>query len=72
MKKAFKAYDIRGVYNQDFNKEDVYKIGFFLPGLLDAEEVLVGRDVRSSSDEIFTALTNGITDAGAHVKDAGL
>lgn len=72
MKKAFKAYDIRGVYNQDFNKEDVYKIGFFLPGLLDAEEVLVGRDVRSSSDEIFTALSNGITDAGALVKDAGL
>ena len=24
--KAFKAYDIRGVYGEDFTKEDVYKI----------------------------------------------
>jgi phosphomannomutase len=72
MKKAFKAYDIRGVYDKDFNKEDVYKIGFFLPGLLNASEVLVGRDVRHSSGEVFEALSAGITDAGAHVKDAGL
>ncbi len=72
MRKAFKAYDIRGVYNKDFNKEDVYKIGFFLPGLLNAKNVLVGRDVRTSSDEIFEALSQGITDAGADVSDAGL
>jgi phosphomannomutase len=31
---AFHAYDIRGIYNKDFNKETVYKIGFFLPELL--------------------------------------
>ncbi len=72
MRKAFKAYDIRGVYNKDFNREDVYKIGFFLPGLLNAANVLVGRDVRTSSDEIFEALSKGITDAGADVSDAGL
>ncbi|MDZ7775252.1 MAG: hypothetical protein U5L09_06365 [Bacteroidales bacterium] len=71
MKKAFKAYDIRGVYDKDFNKEDVYKIGFFLPGLLNANEVLVGRDVRHSSGA-SKALSAGITDAGANVKDAGL
>lgn len=72
MDKAFKAYDIRGVYNKDFNKSDVYKIGFFLPKLLKASEVLVGRDVRQSSDEVFEALSKGIMDAGATVKDAGL
>lgn len=72
MRKAFKAYDIRGVYNNDFNREDVYKIGFFLPGLLNATNVLIGRDVRTSSGEIFEALSQGITDAGADVSDAGL
>ena len=70
--KAFKAYDIRGIYNQDFNKEDVYKIGFFLPQLLNTTTVLVGRDGRVSSPEIFEYLCKGITDAGANVKDAGL
>jgi phosphomannomutase len=70
--KAFKAYDIRGVYGKDFTKEDVYKTGFFLPGLLNAGKVLVGRDVRVSSDEIYEALTKGITDAGADVYDLGL
>lgn len=69
---AFHAYDIRGIYNVDFNKEDVYKIGFFLPELLKTQKVLVGRDVRLSSPEIYTALTTGIMDAGAFVYDAGL
>lgn len=70
--KAFKAYDIRGIYGVDFNREDVYKIGFFLPALLDSGKVLVGRDVRSSSPEIFEALAAGINDAGADVYDIGL
>ncbi len=69
---AFHAYDIRGIYNLDFNKEDVYKIGFFLPSLLNADAVLVGRDVRESSPEIFDYLCQGITDSGADVHDAGL
>ena len=69
---AFKAYDIRGVYNVDFNKDTVYKIGYFLPKLLKSKEVLVGRDVRTSSDEIFEALSRGIMESGADVWDIGL
>jgi len=69
---AFKAYDIRGIYNKDFNKETVYKIGYFLPKLLKSKVVLVGRDVRTSSEEIFESLCNGITDSGADVYDIGL
>lgn len=71
MRKAFKAYDIRGVYNRDFNGSDVYKIGFFLPELLGAETILVGYDVRESSPEILEFLCKGITDAGADVHVAG-
>ncbi len=70
--KAFKAYDIRGVYNVDFNKEDVYKLGYFIPKVLKANKVLIGRDVRDSSPEVFEYLVKGITDAGVDVYDAGL
>lgn len=69
---AFHAYDIRGIYNKDFNKDDAYKVGFFLVDLLKTNRVLVGRDARESSDEIFDYLTRGITDAGADVYDLGL
>ncbi|MFA7136609.1 MAG: phosphomannomutase/phosphoglucomutase [Bacteroidales bacterium] len=69
---AFHAYDIRGIYNVDFNKEDVYKIGFFLPKLLNSKKVLIGRDVRLSSPEIREYLVKGITDSGADVYDLGL
>ncbi|MDR3226683.1 MAG: phosphomannomutase/phosphoglucomutase [Prevotellaceae bacterium] len=69
---AFHAYDIRGIYNVDFNKNDVYKIGFYLPQLLKTNEILVGRDVRTSSPEIFEYLCKGITDAGANVVSIGL
>jgi len=69
---AFKAYDIRGVYNRDFNKDDVYKVGFFIPRLLKTNKVLIGRDVRTSSIEIFEYLCKGITDSGADVYNTGL
>ena len=69
---AFHAYDIRGVYNVDFDKETVYKVGYFLPELLSADKVLVGRDARVSSPEIHEYLLKGITDAGADVYDIGL
>ena len=69
---AFHAYDIRGIYNVDFDKETAYKVGFFLPELLSADKVLVGRDARVSSDEIHEYLLKGLADAGADVYDAGL
>ena len=70
--RAFKAYDIRGVYGRDFDETTVYRIGFFLPGLLSAEKVLVGYDCRESTPEIFQNLIKGITDAGADVFNMGL
>ena len=69
---AFKAYDFRGIYGKDFDLETIYKFGFFLPSLLKTDKVLVGRDMRLSSDEIFDALARGVTDAGADVYDMGL
>ncbi len=69
---AFKAYDIRGEYGKELNKEMVYRIGYFLPEILPVNEIFVGRDIRLSSDEMFEALADGLTDAGVDVADAGL
>jgi phosphomannomutase len=56
----------------DFDKEVAYKVGYFLPELLSADRVLVGRDARVSSPEIHEYLLKGLTDAGADVYDIGL
>jgi phosphomannomutase len=69
---VFKSYDIRGIYNEEWDKETAYRIGFFLPGLLEADDILVGRDARASSGEVFEALSRGMTTAGCNVTDIGL
>lgn len=69
---AFKAYDFRGVFNKDFTLDTIYRIGFYLPKLLNVNKVLIGRDMRVSSPAMFDSLTRGITDAGADVYDMGL
>ena len=69
---AFHAYDIRGRWGVDFDRDTVYKVGFFLPELLGCREVAVGRDMRLSSLVIHEALLKGLTDAGADVFDLGM
>ena len=70
--KAFKAYDIRGEWGTDLNEEIAYRIGYFLHRILDVKTVLVGRDMRLSSDTLFDHLTKGITDSGVDVDEIGL
>jgi len=69
---AFHAYDIRGIYNVDLDKELAYKVAYFVPELLGTDKVIVGRDIRVSSDEMHDAVLKGITDAGADAYDLGL
>ena len=70
--KAFKAYDIRGEWGTDLNENIAYRIGYFLPDILDTDTYLVGRDMRLSSDTFFEALTRGLTDRGRNVDDIEL
>ena len=70
--KAFKAYDIRGVWGTDLNEEIAYRIGYFLPEVLPAKTYLVGRDMRLSSDTVFVNLANGLKDRGVNVESVGL
>ncbi len=68
----FKSNDIRGIFPKELEREKVYRIGYSLPSLLNSENILIGRDSRLSSPEIFEILSSGITDAGADVTDIGL
>lgn len=70
--KAFKAYDIRGIWGTELNTEIAYRIGNFIPEVFGISKVLIGRDIRLSSDDFFNALAEGLTDAGADIFDAGL
>lgn len=69
---AFKAYDIRGIWGEDINEELCYRVGYFIPALLSSDHVVVGRDIRLSSDSAHDALVKGIQDSGADVWDIGL
>jgi len=73
----FKAYDIRGIYPNEFNEEIAYNIGrAYLDFIrktekIDEPKIAVGRDSRISSDKIFEALTQGIIKQGGDVFDIG-
>lgn len=68
----FKAYDIRGIYPDDLNEAIAYAIGRAFVTLLEVDTVIVGRDMRLSGPQIFTAVTEGLTDQGADVIDIGM
>lgn len=68
----FKAYDIRGIYGQDLDDETATRIGRAFATFLNCRKVVVGRDIRSHSNALFTALANGLTEQGADVIDLGL
>lgn len=70
--KAFKAYDIRGVWGTDLDENIAYRIGYFLPDVLSTNTFLVGRDMRLSSDVAFEQLTKGLNDRGVDVDSIGL
>lgn len=68
----FKAYDIRGLFPEQINQEVAQVLGQALVQILACEQVIIGRDMRLSSDEIFKGLALGIMAAGAKVIDIGL
>lgn len=69
---VFNANDIRGVFGKEWDLDTAYRIGTFLPEVLGAKDIVVGRDSRLTSDLIFEKLARGINDAGADVIDIGM
>lgn len=68
----FKAYDIRGVYPKDLDEDIAYSIGAAAASYFRKEEIIVGRDMRQSSDSLHVSLLEGITDMGTSVMDIGI
>jgi phosphomannomutase len=71
MDKVFKAYDIRGIYPSELNEALFQKIGNALR-FFGAEKLVVGSDMRASSEPLRKALIEGARDAGISVIDIGL
>ena len=69
---CFKAYDIRGRLGEELNTDIAYRIGRAYAQFLDAKTVVVGGDVRETSEELKQALAKGMTDAGCNVIDLGM
>lgn len=69
---AFKAYDIRGRVPDELNEDMVRRIGQAYVSLFKAKKVVVGRDIRMSSNSLATALIEGLTASGCDVVDIGL
>lgn len=69
---GFKAYDIRGKVPGELNADLAYKIGRALVKYLNAKLIIIGHDIRESSEELSEALAKGITDSGSDVIDIGL
>jgi len=68
----FKAYDVRGTVPDELTPDIAYRIGRAVAAFLDADEVVVGRDMRVSGPSLGAALIDGIRDQGASVTDIGL
>lgn len=69
---CFKAYDIRGKLGEDLNPDVAYRIGYAYVKHLEAERVVVGGDIRHTSEPLKLALAQGMMDAGANVIDIGM
>ncbi len=69
---CFKAYDIRGQIPNELNADICYRIGNATGAYLKAGTIVVGRDMRLTSEEFADAVIDGLLDAGVDVLDIGL
>jgi len=69
---CFKAYDIRGRLGVDLDEEIAYRIGRAFAQALGAKTVVLGRDVRASSEALAASVARGLVDEGCRVLDLGL
>ena len=69
---CFKAYDIRGQLGTELDESVAYRIGRAYAEFLKPKNVVLGGDIRLTSESLKAALSEGIRDAGADVLDIGM
>ncbi len=68
----FKAYDVRGKVPDELDADLVRKVGAAFARFVDAERIIMGRDMRESGVELSEAFAEGVTAQGVDVVDLGL
>ncbi|OTG63842.1 phosphomannomutase [Acinetobacter silvestris] len=69
---CFKAYDIRGKLGTELNEEIAYKIGRAYGQIYCPQKVVIGCDIRLTSEDLKQATIRGLNDAGVNVLDLGM
>lgn len=69
---CFKAYDIRGKLGTELNEDIAYKVGRAYGQIYQPKTIVVGCDIRLSSEGLKQATMRGLNDAGVNVLDLGM
>lgn len=69
---CFKAYDIRGKLGTELNEEVAYNVGRAYGQIYQPKTIVVGCDIRESSESLKQATIQGLNDAGVNVLDLGM
>jgi len=69
---CFKAYDVRGKLGSELNEDIAYKIGRAYGQIYQPKTIVVGCDIRLSSEGLKQATIKGLNDAGVNVLDLGM
>lgn len=69
---CFKAYDIRGELGAELNEDIAYRIGRAYGEYLKPNKMVLGGDVRLTSEALKLALAKGLQDAGTDIIDIGV
>ncbi|MFW2096864.1 phosphomannomutase CpsG [Acinetobacter sp. ULE_I057] len=69
---CFKAYDIRGKLGTELNEEIAYKVGRAYGQIYQPKTIVIGCDIRLTSEALKQATIRGLNDAGVDVLDLGM
>ncbi|MEM6580889.1 MAG: phosphomannomutase [Pseudomonadota bacterium] len=69
---CFKAYDVRGRVPDQLNEDIARRIGRAYATVIHPKQVVVGHDIRLTSEAIKAALVEGLLEQGVDVYDIGL
>tara|TARA_B100001559_G_scaffold170928_1_gene143209 strand:- start:90 stop:1484 length:1395 start_codon:yes stop_codon:yes gene_type:complete len=69
---VFKAYDIRGIAGSEIDSAFSKRLGQSIVDFTGATSIAVGRDIRTSGEELHNAMMDGIRSSGCEVVNLGV